>query len=267
MRLIPLMSGSSGNATYVEAGKVRLLVDAGATCKKVVEQLTAIGVTPDSLTAVLVTHEHIDHVRGIGVLARRYGVPIYACLATWRQMPAAIGEIPAAQKKAFEPGMAFTLSGVSILPFPVPHDSVSCVGFRIDDGTARCGITTDSGCMTEEMLTALTGCGVIMLEANHDVEMLRAGPYPYELQMRILARDGHLSNADCGAAVAELARRGTREFILAHLSEDNNIPFLARATVCSILHSAGFGEEIHVTVAERYQMTGIFPVPEREAMA
>lgn len=259
MQLSPLCSGSSGNATYVEMGGLRLLVDAGATGRRVEALLGEAGASAGALDAILLTHEHIDHVQGAGVLARRYGLPVYAAAKCFAALPAAVGAIPPGQVRVFEPDRPFRLGGGEILPFSTPHDSAHAVGFLFEDADGRCAVMTDVGHVSERMLDLVTGCGVLLIEANHDVDMLLCGAYPYPLKRRILSGTGHLCNEDAAAAIVRLAKRGMREFLLGHLSRENNTPELAAVTVRAALEEAGFGSEVRVTVAARDHATGAFP--------
>ena len=159
----------------------------------------------------------------------------------------------------FEPDRPFRLGGGEILPFSIPHDSAHAVGFLFEDADGRCAVMTDVGHVSERMLDLVTGCGVLLIEANHDVDMLLCGAYPYPLKRRILSDTGHLCNEDAAAAIVRLAKRGMREFLLGHLSRENNTPELAAVTVRAALEEAGFGSEVRVTVAARDHATGAFP--------
>lgn len=259
MRLVPLCSGSSGNATLVEAGGLRLLVDAGGTGRRIEALLTEAGAAAAELDAILLTHEHIDHVQGVGVLSRRYGLPVYAAADCFAALPPSVGGVAPAQMRVFEPDRPFLLRGVQVLPFSTPHDSAHAVGYLFEDAGGRCAVMTDVGHVSDRMLDLVTGCDVLLLEANHDVDMLLSGAYPYPLKRRILSDTGHLCNEDAAATIVRLARRGMRDFILGHLSRENNTPELAAVTVRAALEEAGFGGEVRVTVAARDHATGISP--------
>lgn len=260
MRFSPLCSGSSGNASYLEAGGARLLIDAGGTGRRLEALLSEIGVPPASLDAILLTHEHIDHVQGVGVLSRRYDLPVFAAADCFAALPPSVGGVAPARMRVFEPDKPFFWRGVQILPFSIPHDSAHAVGYTFDDGNGRCAVMTDVGCMSDRLVDLVSGCDVLLLEANHDVDMLLSGSYPYPLKRRILSGSGHLCNEDAAATIVRLAQRGMREFILGHLSRENNTPELAAVTVRAALEAAGFGSEVHVTVANRDHATGFFPV-------
>lgn len=259
MRLVPLCSGSSGNATLVEAGGLRLLIDAGGTGRRIEALLTEAGAAADALDAILLTHEHIDHVQGVGVLSRRYDLPVYAAADCFAALPPSVGGVAPAQMRVFEPDRPFLLRGVQVFPFSTPHDSAHAVGYLFEGAGGRCAVMTDVGHISDRMLDLVTGCDVLLLEANHDVDMLLSGAYPYPLKRRILSDTGHLCNEDAAATIVRLARRGMRDFILGHLSRENNTPELAAVTVRAALEEAGFGGEVRVTVAARDHATGISP--------
>ena len=259
MQLSPLCSGSSGNATYVEMGGLRLLVDAGATGRRIEALLGEAGASAGALDAILLTHEHIDHVQGAGVLARRYGLPVYAAAECFAALPAAVGAIPPGQVRVFEPDRPFRLGGGEILPFSTPHDSAHAVGFLFEDADGRCAGLTALGAVRGRVRARVAGGGALRLAGTPPVAMLRSGAYPYPLKRRILSGTGHLCNEDAAAAIVRLAKRGMREFLLGHLSRENNTPELAAVTVRAALEEAGFGSEVRVTVAARDHATGAFP--------
>lgn len=182
MRFCPLYSGSSGNALLVLADGAAILVDAGLPGRVVVEALAAAGVAPEQLSGILVTHEHSDHVKGVGILARRYRLPVYANAGTWRGMLPLIGEIPPAQVRVFETERDFYLGGVNVLPYKTPHDANESVGFVFQSGGSKLSILTDAGHVNERMLDAVSGSGLILIESNHDVEMLKARALPLPAQ-------------------------------------------------------------------------------------
>lgn len=260
MKFSPLSSGSSGNATYIEADGVRLLVDAGLTCKRITELLDMIGVEPGQLTAVLLTHEHIDHIRGVSVLSKKHDIPVYANAACWsamREHGMAEGVSPR-NMRVFETDRDFYLDGVRVYPFSTSHDAAHPVGYTISAGGRKCAVCTDLGRVDERILGILAGADILLLEANHDVDMLMAGSYPHMLKKRILSGQGHLCNEDCAKALVKLYASGVRNAVLGHLSDENNYPQLAYATVTSILEDAGLLDEVRVAVAERSMPTGVF---------
>ena len=260
MLFAPLCSGSSGNASYLEAGGVRLLVDAGVTGKRMEELLNLVDVCARDLDAILVTHEHIDHVAGVGVLSRRYDIPVYAAEECWQSMPASVGAVALKNRRVFEPDRDFYLKQLCVHPFSIPHDSAHPVGYTFVHEGKKLALMTDVGHVSATMLDVVAGSNLLLLEANHDVEMLKAGSYPYPLKMRILSSRGHLCNEDAGLVLQKLYDRGVRNAILGHLSQENNTPDLALVTVRSVLESAGLLESMFVTVADRFEPCGIFEI-------
>ncbi len=260
MRFSPLCSGSSGNASYFEAGDTRLLIDAGVTGKKAEALLSEVGVDPSSLTGILVTHEHSDHIQGVGVLSRRYGIPVYADAECFAEMLPLIGNIPARLMRIFEPDHDFFIRNVRVFPFSTPHDAAHPVGYALTCSGCKVSVMTDIGYADQRMLEAVAGSDVLLLESNHDPDMLRAGSYPQHLKTRILGRKGHLSNEDAGKALARLFQTGVRTAVLGHLSAENNTPELALATVKAVLEEAGCLSEMFVTVAKRDVPTCMFEI-------
>ncbi|MDD3400342.1 MAG: MBL fold metallo-hydrolase [Eubacteriales bacterium] len=258
MRICPLCSGSSGNSTYVETSQTRLLIDAGLSCRKLTALLDSIGVRPDALSAICITHEHVDHVRGAAVLSRKYNIPIFANAACHQAMYTVLADVPRSNIRVFESDEPFVLGNATIVPFSTPHDSAHAVGYTISDGRGCITIMTDIGHMDDRLLSMAEHSSVVLLEANHDVDMLMAGSYPYSLKMRILSPIGHLCNEDCAHAIAELARRGVKNVVLGHLSRENNFPEIALATVNSVLEIEGQKDSVTVTVAKREEPTGYF---------
>lgn len=253
MTLCPLFSGSSGNCVYIAMGGVRLLVDAGVSASRIEAQLAEIGVDIDEIDAILVTHEHVDHIRGLGVLCRRHRLPVYANEGTWNGILQKEAGIPDGCKRTFYTGEDFYIGPLNVHPFPIPHDAMEPVGYAIGCQGMRCGVATDIGHLREDWMEAVSGCQALVLEANHDVEMVRRGPYPQRLKQRILGRRGHLSNEDCAKALLALAAKGAQAVFLSHLSADNNLPELAYNTVCEALAGAGYavGEAVSVSLARR----------------
>ncbi len=253
MILCPLASGSSGNAALVEMDGVRLLVDAGVSATRILKSLAALGVDPASLSGVLVTHEHQDHVRGLPVLLKKTGLMVYCNEGTWEGILARCPELPQARHCAFLTGEDFYIGGVDVLPFAIPHDANDPVGFAFASGRGKIGIATDLGHLSDRWLAPLSGSQAVILEANHDEQMVLDGPYPQHLKRRILSRKGHLSNRDAGEALARLVPTGTQAAFLSHLSEENNRPALCQETVAGALLDRGIrpGRDVYLSVARR----------------
>lgn len=241
MVFCPLFSGSTGNACFVATENTRVLVDAGITASTLVKALDQVGCDPHHLDGILVTHEHIDHIKGIGVLARRYGIRIYANELTWIAMDVSgkLGTIPDRCRVVYESGRDFALGDMRITPLPISHDAADPAGYLLDQGMHRVGIATDTGVLPKAVLDALSSCEIVLLESNHDEELLERNPrYPVQLKRRILGKKGHLSNASAGEAAVELTRMGVPRIALGHLSQHNNTPELAFDTVAEALLAA-----------------------------
>lgn len=227
MRICVLGSGSRGNCTLVEAGRTVLLIDNGFSGVEISRRLRAIGREPSMLTAILVTHEHNDHIAGVGVLSRQAGLPVYANPATHGAAEERLGRLPCSRE--FGTGEAFSIGDLQIHPFAVSHDTTDPVGFVLTDGCYRMGYCTDTGKITTLIEYHLRGCHALVLESNHDPRMLRDGPYPPRLQQRVRSNQGHLANEDAGSFLKKTlgGNSNLAHVVLAHLSETNNLPRLA----------------------------------------
>lgn len=234
------LSGSSGNCTYITDDETHILIDCGATAKYISACLGRLGVLPSQINAVLITHEHRDHVSGAGVFARKYGAPIIATEKTIAAMRSITGNIPDSCISDCASHKEFKIGAINIRPFSIPHDASEPVGYRLSDKDGVFTIATDLGHISDELIDDLSGSDSIIIEANHDPEMLRTGVYPYHLKRRILGERGHLSNDACARLSAMLAKSGTKSFWLGHLSKENNTPTLAFETVREILKQEGF---------------------------
>lgn len=220
MKITPLASGSSGNSFLVQANGSALLVDAGLSGKRMVERLETVGMDPCALAGILISHGHSDHIKGAGVLSRKFKLPVLMNRGTCGVATTGLGKLH--RLEVFETGRIFQFAGFRIHPFSVPHDCVDPVGFRISVGTARLGIATDLGAATGLVQTVLAGLQVLILESNHDPEMLRDGPYPWELKQRVRSRLGHLSNQESAKLLQRVVSDELKAVILAHMSETNN---------------------------------------------
>ena len=243
-----LASGSSGNALLVSCGHTHILVDAGISCRRITTALRELGLSPDALDAVLITHIHSDHISGLPTLLKRTAMPLWGSGRTCRELnwrmagiEDRLQEIPVCE--------CTELGDCQITAFPIAHDAPGACGYRIDTADGSIGILTDTGYVTEEAAEILPGMDVAVLEANHDVETLRSGPYPYYLKKRILGAEGHLCNEDAARFAVTLAESGASHIILAHLSRENNTPAMARNAVERALSAAELCPEL--TVAPR----------------
>jgi phosphoribosyl 1,2-cyclic phosphodiesterase len=225
IRLAVLGSGSAGNSTCIEGGGARILLDAGFSCREIAGRLRSIGVEPAELEAVVITHEHADHVRGASLFSRTFQVPIYCSRATFRA--AGLDRSGVYAHHAVESGRPFEIGEMTVSPFSVPHDAVETLGYVVDCGAVRVGYATDLGHAQDSVRESLRGCDLLMIESNHDVEMLRRGPYPEVVKQRVLGRHGHLDNETAADLACEVSSANTARIVLAHLSRTNNRPELA----------------------------------------
>ena len=240
--LCALASGSRGNSIYLAGGGCALLIDAGLSGREIEKRLHQQNLDPRDLKAILVTHEHTDHIRGVGVLARRFNLPVYLTAPTHRALPDSLGHLPALHY--FQPGVGFKLAGFHVHPFALSHDAADPVGFTFACNGLRIGMATDLGVATGLVAERLKGCHLLMIEANHDTTMLMDGPYPWHLKQRIRSRNGHLSNEAAGELLTSVAHPDLRQIVLGHLSETNNSPGVAHQTVQHALQA--FSIPIHV---------------------
>ena len=238
-----LASGSEGNCLLLSAAGTHLLLDAGISCRRIAAALDELGLEPSDITAVLVTHDHSDHVSGLDTMSRRWHTPIYGSAAALRRLAYRIAGVgPLLREVAC--GAPFDVGDFTVTAFPTSHDGHGGVDYRFDCGGASCGALTDTGYVTDEARRVLSGVELLVLERNHDVERLRSGPYPYYLKARILSDHGHLSNDTAAEFAAELARSGTAQIVLAHLSKENNTPQLALEAVCMAVAGMGVAVEV-----------------------
>ena len=274
-RLCTLYSGSAGNASYLETPGARILIDAGKCTRTLIQSLKSINVDVDTLDAIFITHDHSDHIAALEVLTKKHPIPVHILLKSAQRYA---GNPPEALCKCLVlyQSAPFTarVGDVTVTSFATPHDSRASVGYRFSfpngDHTVTVGLATDIGYITDTIRAGLTGCESVILESNHDVDMLMYGPYPYDLKLRIRGKRGHLSNRDCADFAAELAGQGTQNFLLAHLSEENNIPALAHDETFSTL--AGFDTTLRVAAPHEVTMLvgevdQPLPVPTRYELA
>lgn len=240
-----LASGSKGNSIYISDSATSILVDAGLSGIEIERRLQLKGIDPNHLDAVLVSHEHTDHIGGVGVLSRRFNLPVFISRKTETAAISRIGTI--AQKEYFEQGSQFTIKTLTIHPFSTSHDAVDSSGFTLSSNGIKIGIATDLGIATRMVKEHLKGCSLIILEANHDTDMLVNGPYPWHLKQRIKSRTGHLSNSEAKNLLKDIICNDLRYVILAHLSETNNHPEKA----LNIVSEATKGYKAQLTVARQ----------------
>ena len=228
-----LYSGSSGNSLFVETENTKILIDAGMSCKKIEEGLKSIEVDPSSINAVLVTHEHIDHVKGISTLSKKFDIPVFATKETFDAMPAQTEKLSEKNINFFNPLEKFNIDDLEVLPFNIPHDAANPCGFTIiKDNQHQISIATDIGHMTKSIVNHLEGSEFVLLESNYDIEVLKYCSYPYNLKSRIAGKTGHLSNTMAGKTISYLLKNSNlNTAMLGHLSKESNFPELAYQTV------------------------------------
>jgi phosphoribosyl 1,2-cyclic phosphodiesterase len=235
VKFCSLFSGSSGNSIFMGCGSTKILIDAGLSAKKVIEALASIGEKPSDISALLISHEHSDHIRGAGIISRKFNIPIYANENTWAAMEPFLGPVDSRNKAFFNTGLEFGIGDLIIKAFHIPHDASEPVGFNFFAEGKKITIATDIGHVDMELMKNLEDSELLLLESNHDVEMLKVGPYPWHLKKRIAGDNGHLSNEAAGEVIAHMAEMGTKMFLLGHLSQQNNFAELAYQTVCNAL--------------------------------
>ena len=252
----PLYSGSSGNSTYLDAGESALLIDLGVSCRAAVTALQQLGADFSKLKGILITHEHSDHIKGLRVFLKKYPLPLYASEPGLEYLRENV-EVPAGLPLYEADPEGFCVGQMMVRPFATSHDSVGSLGYRISlpDGQ-ELGFATDLGCYTEAVEEGLRGCRTVMLESNYDDGMILVSDYPYYLKRRIQSRSGHLSNSDCAAALPALAQNGTRNFVLGHLSQNNNLGLLAQQASEQALLQAGLERgDFTLQIANRSQLS------------
>lgn len=260
IKFCSLSSGSSGNCQYIETDSSKIIVDSGFSGKRTKELLNSIDVDPKDLDAILVTHEHLDHIKGVGVLSRRYDLPIYANGQTWSGMETKIGDIKEKNIKIFSTEKFFDLKDLSIYPITTFHDANEPVGYILFYKGVKISIITDTGFISKNIVEKVKDSDLYFLESNHDEFMLKEGLYPWHLKRRILSSKGHLSNEDAGNTLTRLLKGEGEKVILAHLSKDNNVPELAMDTVTDILTKEGLDvkKDIDLGLSFRDKTTCIY---------
>lgn len=256
MRLCSIASGSSGNCIYVGDDSTHLLVDTGISRKRVEEGLKTLGVKGEELDGILITHEHIDHIQGLGVFSRKYEIPIYATKGTIEGIRgmASLGKIPGGLLHEVAADKKFRLGDMEIEPFAISHDAREPSGYRIGNGQKEVAVATDLGVYDDYTVRHLRDLNALVLEANHDIHMLEVGPYPYPLKRRVMGEKGHLSNESSGRLLNDILHDGLQYVVLGHLSKENNYAELAYETVkleITLGDNPYKGEDIPIMVAKR----------------
>lgn len=250
MRFASLGSGSEGNALVIEIGQTRILMDCGFSLSETTARLSRLQLSPEQLHGIVVTHEHSDHIGGVARLAKKYSLPVYLTHGTLRSQLAAFSDFPLLNEISSH--LPFSIGEINIHPFPVPHDADEPVQYVFSDGTKRLGVLTDSGSSTPHIESMLSRCDALILECNHDIEMLENGKYPRHLKKRVGGKFGHLNNQEAAALLARLDNSKLQHLIAAHLSQQNNTrEFVVRA----LLNALAWPEE-RITVATQDEGIG-----------
>jgi phosphoribosyl 1,2-cyclic phosphodiesterase len=253
-----LASGSRGNCAMVASSRTKILVDAGISCRETFKRMKALGDDPRSLSAILITHEHSDHICGLATMAKKLRIPVFMTGAThqaWaRAVRDEVGERPRLEKfERFESGYSFQVGDIAVKPFTIPHDAADPVGFTFRAEGVKVGIATDLGYLPVSVRDHLRGCDVLVMESNHDLEMLRFGPYPWSVKQRVMSRVGHLSNEALAQFFVNDYDNSATFVVLAHLSEQNNLPEIARREAENALSRRGGLFQNRVLLASQAQ--------------
>ena len=233
LKFCSLFSGSSGNCQYIKTENTTILVDAGLSGKKIQQEIVNIGEDPKKVDAIFITHEHIDHIQGAGIMSRRLNVPIYANRKTWEAMNTYIGDIKSENIKILDE--CAEVGDLSIIHFDISHDAANPVVYNIFYKNKKISLVTDTGCTNDLIINSIMDSDLLLVESNHDEDMVLIGPYPWTLKRRVLGEFGHMSNDTAGNLISRVVRRGTEIVLLGHLSKENNFPQLAYKTVENIL--------------------------------
>lgn len=260
IKFCSLSSGSSGNCQYIETDNTRILIDAGLSGKRIETLLSSIGVSPGTLDAIFVTHEHIDHSKGVGIFSRRYNLPVYANSNTWVGMSTIIGEVKEKNTKVFTTDKFLDIKDLTIHPFKTFHDALEPVGYVIYYKQIKISIMTDTGWVNDNMKNNIRDSQLYFIESNHDITMLREGSYPWPLKQRIMSTRGHLSNDDAGMVLSDILTGNNEIVLLAHLSQDNNRPEIAAETVRNSILKQGIdvNRDIQLELSFRDRATEVF---------
>lgn len=262
IKFCTIASGSSGNCTYLQVGETPFLIDVGISGKKTTEGLTILGTDPHNIEAIFVTHEHSDHIKGVGIFSRKYNTPIYATKKTWEAMleGGAIGKVKEENQKILEKETPFYLQELTVIPYGIYHDAADPVGYNFLYKDKKITIATDMGIVDEKIKQHLEGANGILLEFNHDIHMLQAGYYPYPLKKRILGEYGHLNNEAAARVLADIYHKEMKWAMLGHLSKDNNLPELAYLTAKNTFKERSIPTEdtFRVSVAKRDTLSDIY---------
>ncbi len=265
MRLCSIASGSSGNCIYVGSDSTHLLIDTGISGKRIESGLNDLELTGRDIDGILVTHEHADHISGLGVMLRKYQIPVYATKGTIEYMlnSKSLGNVNPSLFFEIKRDERFTIKDLTINPMGISHDAVDPVAYRVSYGTKKVAVCTDIGVFNDYTVESLRGMDALLIEANHDVNMLQVGPYPYPLKQRILGDRGHLSNENCGRLLSRILHDNMQGILLGHLSQENNLPELAFESVRMEINLADNpykADDFKMQVAKRHEPTEVIQI-------
>lgn len=266
MKVITLASGSKGNCTYIQTDKVKVLVDAGVNLGEIENKLNMLDVNPKDISCIFVTHEHSDHIKSVGAFARKNGSMVIANEKEWEVLEDKLGKLKTTQKVSYS-SPAFMVEDLKVRAYKLSHDSYTCFGYSFSNNQNKIAIATDLGYAPTNVVDELKGSDLVILEANHDEKLLLNNPkYSISLKKRILSKKGHLSNVTSSNVISQLVGTGTKQIVLAHLSEENNTPTLAYNTVKNELYKNGIieGEHIFIDVSTQHEMGNLFNLKNKE---
>jgi len=256
LKFCSLYSGSSGNSSLIQSNNINILIDAGVSGKKIIDALASINVGIENISAILVTHEHSDHIQSIATLSKKYNIPVYANKKTWEAMQDKKEKISKENICYFNNNKYFTLNDITILPFDIPHDAANPCGFTISDSESKVSIATDIGHMTNTILDNIKDSNFLLLEANYEPDVLKYSSYPFHLKERIASPIGHLSNIEAGKTINYLADFGVKNIMLGHLSNENNFPELAYKSVLEQIEN----KDLNLSIANRFEPSNFIEV-------
>lgn len=255
IRFCNLYSGSSGNSTFIESENAKILVDAGVSCQKITKALSLINVSISDLDGILISHEHSDHIKGIEVICKKFNIPVYATAKTWHAM--AKLNVAENLKLTFSPDVSFMIKDILVLPFSIPHDAADPCAFSLFNGSKKITVATDIGHIDDDLIKKMYASDILLIESNYDKDTLLCGPYPYMLKKRIQGDFGHLSNEMTSKAVKVLYENGVSNFVLGHLSKENNFPELAYQTILNELNTSSCDLPFTLSVAKRDEIDDV----------
>lgn len=261
LKFCSLYSGSSGNSLFVQSNNTKILIDCGTSAKKIETALDNIDIDITDIDAILVTHEHSDHIQGLGTISKKHDIPVFANCETWEAMENQRNKMTSNNIKTFENNTEFHIGNLQIVPFSTPHDAVNPCGFSICSGTKKISIATDLGHIDENIFSNIKDSKFMLLEANYEPEILKVSNYPYSLKQRIAGPHGHLSNIDAGQTISTLFGKELKEVMLGHLSKENNFPEMAYKTVTEeLIHNNIDTNDIRISVASRFNPSKIITI-------